>query len=190
LSVFCVPEIGLAKLKRTNTSFTVPATREFCRWNLRVAVAASLVSRNRFGTCAIAAKTSSDRIVFSSRHRGLKLLFDRLLGLFAFAVPKTPDNEKSTNVLESVSLRAIELDAASSCFCSVIVGVPTDPDNLRRMRPSTGLSRHCEALILIRSAFVNRCQPTDSDLVEQDRLPFTDSVSMRETEWHVSCYDK
>jgi hypothetical protein len=39
--------------------------REFDRWNLRVAVAASLVIKNRFGTCAMAAKTSSDRIVFS-----------------------------------------------------------------------------------------------------------------------------
>jgi hypothetical protein len=39
--------------------------RVFGRWNLRVAFAATLVSRKRFETYVIARKTSSDRIVSS-----------------------------------------------------------------------------------------------------------------------------
>src|SRR3979411_3177059 len=63
--IFRTFAIGLARLKRTSTSFVVACIRVFGLGNFRVAFEASFVSRKRFGMCAIALKTSSERIVSS-----------------------------------------------------------------------------------------------------------------------------
>jgi hypothetical protein len=54
--------MGFMALKRTNTSFVVSGMRLCGRWNLRVALDASLVRRKRLETLAIAPKTNSERI--------------------------------------------------------------------------------------------------------------------------------
>lgn len=58
---------GLARLKRTNTSFIVSCMRVFGIWSARVALEATLTSRKRFETCLAAPKTKLERI-FSSHH--------------------------------------------------------------------------------------------------------------------------
>ena len=62
ISTSTVLAMGFRALKRTNTAFVVSGMRLCGRWNLRVALEASLVSRKRFETLAIAPKTSSERI--------------------------------------------------------------------------------------------------------------------------------
>jgi hypothetical protein len=58
---------------RRSTSFAVSATRVFGLWNARTAFAASLTSKYRFAMCCVAPKTSSDRIVTSSKRDAKKM---------------------------------------------------------------------------------------------------------------------
>jgi hypothetical protein len=68
LPVFGTHAIGLAWRKRSKTSFIVSCMRLFGLCSIRVALEASLTSRRRFGTCVIAPKTCSERIVISQVH--------------------------------------------------------------------------------------------------------------------------
>jgi hypothetical protein len=93
--------MGLARLKRTNTSFAVFSMRVFGLWSLWTAFAASLVSRKRFGTFDIAPKTSSERIL-SSRDiegricEGKRLSFHFVL-LLQICSPNARPNGESSN---------------------------------------------------------------------------------------------
>jgi hypothetical protein len=54
--------MGFISQKRANTPLVVSGMRPYGRWNLRVALDASFVSRKRLETLAIAPKTNSERI--------------------------------------------------------------------------------------------------------------------------------
>jgi hypothetical protein len=114
----------------------------FGRWNLRVAVAASLVSKNRFGTCPTAAKTISDRIVFSPGIEDSTLLFNILPSLGAFALPELPENDRSLKVIERMSF---PLKGDRTWLCQAFglsVEISTETGNLRRQtRPGSTRQR-------------------------------------------------
>jgi hypothetical protein len=74
--------------------------RVFGRWNLRVAVAARLVSKNRFGTRAMAAKTISDRIVLSKGIEDSSCFSVALLVIGAIEMPKALKNGRSCDLVQ------------------------------------------------------------------------------------------
>jgi hypothetical protein len=100
----------VARLKRTNTSFAVFCMRVFGLWSLRTAFAASLVSRNRFETYAVAPKTSSERILSSGG-----FAVDSFEWPYSIRSARTGANEDSAMALNPKEIPRRQRKCARSC---------------------------------------------------------------------------